>query len=477
MLPKNLARLFQFNRQLANVCLMLGLLFAAGCGGGGMSNMMSPQQSAPVGTTTAQFRVGDAAVDRVIAFEVSIASPIVLTPSCGGAKVNVSIGTNRIELSHLSADMEPFAILNVPQGTYSGADITVSNPEVTFLSNAGTPVHLQSNIMQTITVNFNPPLTITSSPVVVDLDVNLANALTIDAGGNIAGFSFTGSSFSITTKAVGVQNQEEDDDGELEDVRGTVTSVNGSNFILTPGQSGAQLTFATDSTTSFKDGITSLASALNQVVRVEGFTKPDGTLFAKEVEGLENQNGAELEGIITQMSGSLLTVTAHDGSGMGMDNSKVGATFTVSISGLSASKFTVDQGNNFSGLTLPSPPNFPFDGTTIHQGQRIEVEATGSVPPASGMITADKVKLEQQTVRGTVANFVAGGNGTATFDLILPADSHLAIISGQTVVHVSKLAGTDNRFGNIANGSSIRVRGLLFWTGTTFNMIARRVIS
>jgi hypothetical protein len=424
-----------------------------------------------------QIRVGDGAVDRVIAFEVTVVSPIVLTPSGGGAKVNVSIPANRIELSHLSADMEPFVVTNAPQGTFSSVDITVSNPEVTFLSNTGMPVHIRSNTTQTITVSLNPPLMISSNSIVVDLDFNLANIFTTDAGGNITGFNFTSASLSISAKAVGAEDQEEDDNGELEDIRGLVTNVNGNAFTLKVGQSGALLTFATDSTTRFEDGITSLASALNRIVKVEGFTKPDGTLFAKEVEGLEDQQGAELEGIITQISGSLLTVTAHDGMGNGMDNDKVGATFMVNISGLSASQFTVDKGNNFGGLTLPAPPNFPFDATTIHQGQRIEVEATTGVPPAGGMITADKIKLEQQAVKGTVSNFMAGNNGGATFDLMLPADSHLAIISGQTVVHVTKLGGTDNRFGNIMNGSSVRVRGLLFWTGTTFNMVARRIAS
>lgn len=443
-----------------------------------MSSMspMSPSQQALPGTTATQFRVGDAAVDRVIAFEVSIASPIMLTPSAGGAKISVPIGANRLELSHLSAKLEPLTITNVPQGSFSSADITVTNPEVTFLSNTGVPVHIQSSASQTVTVMFNPALMIGSTPTVVDIDVNLASALLTDAGGNIIGFNFTGSSLSINGKAVGSPEQEQDDNGELEDISGQVTSINGSNFVLTVGQSGAQLTFATDASTSFKDGVTSLANAMNQIVKVEGFTRSDGSLFAKEIEGLENQGGAELEGLITQISGNLLTVTAQDGIGMGMDGTKVGASFTVSISGLSASKFRVDQGNNFSGLTLPSPPNFPFDATTIHQGQRIEVEATSSIPPAGGMITAEKIKLEQQALKGTVSNFMAGSGGAATFDLMLPADSHLAIISGQSVVHVTKMAGTDNRFGSIMNGSSLRVRGLLFFTGTTFNMIARRVV-
>src|SRR6516162_6894869 len=113
MLRSHLASFFPLNAQLTKVGLVLGLMFAAGCGGGGMSHMMSPQPPAsvaPAGPTMTQIRVGDAAVDRVIAFEVTIASPIVLTPSGGGAKVNVPIPANRIELSHLSADMEPFVV-------------------------------------------------------------------------------------------------------------------------------------------------------------------------------------------------------------------------------------------------------------------------------------------------------------------------------------------------------------------------------
>ena len=76
---------------------------------------------------------------------------------------------------------------------------------------------------------------------------------------------------------------------------------------------------------------------------------------------------------------------------------------------------------------------------------------------------------------GTVSNFTAGSGGAATFDLTLPAGSHLAVLSGQTTVHVFQQPGTNNKFGAIANTNTLRVRGLLFWTGTAFNMIARRI--
>jgi hypothetical protein len=42
------------------------------------------------------------------------------------------------------------------------------------------------------------------------------------------------------------------------------------------------------------------------------------------------------------------------------------------------------------------------------------------------------------------------------------------------VVHVTKTASTDSRV-TVANGGSVQVRGLLFWNGTSWQMIARRI--
>ncbi|HEY1524862.1 MAG TPA: hypothetical protein VGH51_01385 [Candidatus Angelobacter sp.] len=128
-------------------------------------------------------------------------------------------------------------------------------------------------------------------------------------------------------------------------------------------------------------------------------------MFAKEVEELESNTGAEVEGLITAISGTTLTGTAQDSIGNGMNDTKVGASFSVNIAGLSPSKFRVKAGNGF-GSGLPSA-TFPFDATTIHQGQRIEVDTDAPVPPANGAITPDKINLQQQDVSGVVANAAA----------------------------------------------------------------------
>jgi hypothetical protein len=454
-------------KAMVAVVVVAGLVFAIGCGGGGSATAAGPTPTPTPGTAnsaSAQVRFGDAPADSVISFEVTV-SALTLTPSGGGAAVSIPVGANnRVELSHASGKFEPFALGNLPQGTFTAANLTLTNAELTFLSGTGTPVHINGPASAQITVPLSPALTIGTSPLIISIDVNLATSVTL-AGGVVNGIAFGPTSFTITAKAPGAQANQQDDDGEIEDVRGTVTSATANSFVLSVGQSKSSLTFSFDSTTQFSDGATA-ATLANQIVKVEGFTRADGSLFAKEVEGLESNTGSELEGLITAISGTTLTISADDGIGNGMDDTKIGSSFTVNIAGLAASKFKFDSGNGF-GSSVPN--TLTFGPTTIHQGQRVEVESNVAVPPANGSVTPDKIKLQQQGVSGTVANLAAN-----TFDLNLAADSHLRIISGQTVVHVTRSAVTDVRT-TPANGAVVAVRGLLFWDGTAWQMIARRI--
>lgn len=453
------------------------LLIAVGCGGGNSSPITNPNPGGtppPAATAATQVRVGDAPADRVVSFEVTV-GPIAMTPTSGSA-VTVLSSTRRLEITHLSGTSEPLALLNIPQGSYSSASITVSSPEVLFVNNVGTLVKLQSALNKVITINFSPALTIGANSSVVKLDLNVANSLTFDALGNVTGVNLSAPSFTATTAAVAAGNQQNDDDGEIEDTTGMVTAVSGSSFTMSVTQSGPSLTFNTDSNTQFNDGAT-LGTMLNTIVKVEGFTNADGSLYAKEVEGIENANGAELEGLITQITGNpatQLTFITDEGVGSGMDDTKLGNTLTVDVS---SANYKVSKGNiDTSGIGgLPSLPNFPFDATTIHVGQRIEIESLSGLSGAT--IIAEKVKLQQQGLKGTVAGLAgATSAGPVTFNLMLPADSAFAMLSGQSSVTVFWQPGTDfHNLASVSNGDSVRVRGLVFFTGTSFNMIARRI--
>lgn len=459
---------------IALLIIFTGIL-VIGCGGG--SSSPPPPPPPPPGTSSTQIRVGDASTDRVVAFQVTIGN-IILTPAGSGASQQVQVPTNRLDLSHMAGKLEPVVILNAPQGTYTNAIVNIANPTVTFLNGSGNLVTIPGGASQSVTVNFSPALTISSSPAILNIDINAASTLTTDASGNVLGFSFSSSSFAISTSPIVAENLQQDITGEIESVVGQVASVSGANFTLNGAQGGGQFVFVTDSSTVFFGGLTNAASMANQIVRVDGTTRADGTLLARKVEGVESQTGSLMDGLITSVIGTpatFLTIASQDGTGNGMDSSKIGAPFNVNVSGVSAGNFGVNQGKmDFTGLTVPNV-TFPFDATTLRSGQRISVESPGGVPLINGTITADKVKLEQQAITGVVSNFTAGTGGAATFDLTLPSTSLLTGTVTPTVVHVFQQPGTDNRFGTISNTKTLRVRGLLFFTGSNFNMIARRI--
>jgi hypothetical protein len=63
-----------------------------------------------------------------------------------------------------------------------------------------------------------------------------------------------------------------------------------------------------------------------------------------------------------------------------------------------------------------------------------------------------------------------------TFTLTIPSDSAFTMASGQTMVQVFWQAGTDlHDLNSVSNGQIVEVRGLLFFTGNEFNLIARRI--
>jgi uncharacterized protein DUF5666/uncharacterized protein DUF4382 len=453
---------------IASIALLIltGVLMSAlGCGGGA-GNAGGGPGGGP-GNTAVQVRMGDAPADRVILFEVTV-GPISLTPS-SGAPVTVLSTTRRLELTHNAGTSEPLALLTVPQGTYTSGTLMVANPEVVFINNAAVPVKLEPAFNQAVTVNFNPALTVGASASVVNIDLNVANSLTFDGNGNVTGVNIGSSSFTFSTSAVAAENEQEPEDGELEDTTGTVSSVSGTSFTLVLGINGTPLTFATDANTEFKDGA-SLATMTNTVVTVEGVTRTDGTLYAKEVEGVEDANGVEADGLILQVTGNpatQLVFNSDDGSGSGMDDTKTGLTLTADVS--QNPQYKVDKGNiDFSGL-----PTFPFDASTVHAGQRVEVESAN--PLSGNSLVADKVKLLQQTLSGTVSGL--SGTPPATFTLTVASDSAFAMLSGSTSVTIDWQPGTDvhNLAHALTNGDAVRVRGLLFFTGSGFNMIARRI--
>ena len=430
-------------------------LFLAGCGGGGNGTSIT---SGPLaGNVT--INTGDAVNDQIIKFELTV-SVVTLTGSGGTSNTgNLLSKPVEVEFVHQAGHFEPLAIVNVPAGTYSGATLSVSNPEVVVV-NSGVPTKVPATLTSsTITVTFSPAITIGSSnSTVINFDLDLANSVTLN--GNPVSSATVAPKFNVTTSTVNQNNNEDDDNGEIEDIHGKVTNITAPNFTIQTTQS--TITFATDSNTKF-EGVTSLSQLkVGDIVEVDGMTKSDGTKLATKVEvEEENNQGMEVEGIITAVTGSPATQITIAHQVDSDDNPNPPVTLDVAIN--SNTQFVVRADD----LVMGSTP--AFDASHIGKGQRVEVDTANST---STPVLADKIKLREQALIGTVAATPAPSS--SGFTLNISPTSAFGSLTGQTSIAVTIVSGTEQKVSPTA-GATVRVRGLIFVNAGTYSMIAARI--
>jgi hypothetical protein len=432
-------------KRVANFFSVVGVAVAvalAGCGGG-------TQKLGPTAGTMVMLQTGDASNDQIIKFELTVSS-ITLTGAGGTANTaNLLSGPAEVEFAHQAGTFEPLSLAHVPPGTYIGATLTVSNPEVVAII-GGTPTELTATLSSsTVNVSFSPNATIGSTPMFLNFDLNLAGSVTIN--GNSATVS---PQFNVSTSAVAPdENNEDNDNGEIEDVLGKVTNISAPNFTIQTNST--TLTFATNSSTHFADGINQLSDLkAGDIVEVDGVTQPDGSQLATKVEREENEGGEEIEGVISALDNPLTKITVvHQEDSTGSSSSPV----TVDISVNSSTVYSVRSDK----LSISAPP---FDATHIGKGQRIEADAGNTSP-----LLATQVKLREQALVGTVA--ASPAPTSSGFTLTVSPTSAFATLSGATTVPVTFANGATLKV-TPSPGAAIRVRGLVFVNGTAYSMIA-----
>jgi hypothetical protein len=450
------------------VALLAGALTA--CGGGGNSTASAPQTAVPGGpqSSAAVVNISDSPSDRLIEFEITVDS-IVLTKS-DNSTVTVLTAPRKIEVTRLAGTDEPLVLSAIPQGTYIGAAIAVSSPEVAFINDAGQPVEKENpGFAATVTVPISPALVVGAGPVVLTFDLNAKHSVTIDLVNNNVTFTPAFSVLTASLPPAGHEGEEDSDDGALDHVIGQVTAVaaNGTSFTITVGQSGAPVTFNVNSSTRFDDGATPASIVVNSIVRVEGATQADGSVLAREVEVVGANLVQETEGVITATSGnpvSSFTLLLQDGAGSMINSGMLGSTIQVQIG--PNTQFRVDNGSlDMSGWNLPQ-----FTAASISKAQRVEVDGG---PPSNSTVMANSVKLEQQALTGTVSAF-----SNSQFTLTLPPDSAFALLTGMTTVtiYIGQSARVDSGT-SLANGAAVRVRGLLLLNSSrgSYVFVASRI--
>lgn len=312
---------------------------------------------------------------------------------------------------------------------------------------------------------------------VLNLDMNMASSVAIDGSGNVT----MTPTMVASMNSGGTGNSHDPEDGGMEHMTGTVKSFSGNSFTMSMMQSSQDLPVATDTNTQFQ-GMGGMANGM--IVMVDATMQSDGSFMAHTVESVMSMSGGSMAGgLVTSLTGSpvtQLTLVMHEGAGTGMSGSYLAGTTTINVS--PTATFHIDS-DNMDTSNLPFTP--VFDGSTILKGQGVEAVSSTGMMQGGGMggmmgggtITASEIDLEQQGLSGTVSGY-SGSGAPTTLTLTVAADSVFATLTGTTLVTVFQQPGTELRgMTTISNGSTVHVRGLLFFDAGIYKLVAGRIMT
>lgn len=461
-------------RCIASAFVVALLLVLAACGSGTASQNPTPQPN----TTAVQVNFGDAPSDRLVAVGMTFSS-MTMSKASGGT-VSVMATSTPVEIMHLMGTVQPMALTSVPQGSYSGMTISVSSAIVMYMDPT-THQLIQKSVSGPMSANvtFSPNLTVGTSPMVLNLDMNMASSVSIDNAGNVT----LAPAMTATTNPCCTGNSQDPENGGIEHMTGTVMSFSGNSFSMSMIQSSQNISLATGSNTQF-EGMGGMGGMSNgMIVMVDATMQSDGTFMADKVQSVMSMNGGSMAGgLVTATTGSpvtQLTLAMQDGAGSGMMGSYLAGTTTVDVS--SGASYNIDS-DNVDMSNLPFTPT--FDGTTIFKGQCVRAVSSSGMMSGGGMggmmgggtVNASEIDLEEQGLSGTVSGY--SGSAPTTFTLTLPTDSAFTTLTGSTSVTVFQQAGTELwGMTTVANGSTVHVRGLLFFDAGTFKLVAGRMMA
>jgi hypothetical protein len=376
--------------------------------------------------------------------------------------------------------VDPISLMNVPQGTYTGASMSISSTTVMYMD-PNTMQLVQKSVSgpMNATISFSPALTVGTSPMVLNLDMNMASSVSIDQSGNVT----MTPSMSATMNPVGSGNSQDPEHGGMEHMTGSVMSFSGSSFTMSMMQSSQNVTVATGSSTQF-EGMSGMGGmSNNMIVMVDAVMQGDGTFMASKVQSVMSMSGGSMAGgLVTATTGNpitQLTLAMQDGAGSGMMGSYLAGSTTVDVN--TSATFSLDS-DNVDLSNLPFTP--AFDGTTVFKGQCIRAVSSSGMMSGGGMggmmgggtLTANEIDLEEQGLSGTVSGY--SGSAPTTFTLTLPSDSAFTSLTGSTAVTVFQQAATELwGLTSITNGATVHVRGLLFFDAGTYKLVASRIMA
>lgn len=465
---------------LIGACIAVVLAIAlAGCGSSSSSPTTNPTPT-PAAKTAVQVNMGDAPADWMLAFSMNISS-MSLTGSNGTTSVFSSPTT--MEMMHLMGTMQPLAMVNAPQGTYTGASITIGSATVMYMDPATkSPAQKTITGPMAATVTFSTPVTVGSTPMAMGFDLDLSHSVTVDSSGNMN----MNPVFNVTSGMQGSGNPMDFADGGIQHMMGTISSVSGSSFVMSSMQAAQTFTFQTNSSTVF-DGTSMSGMGNGMLLLVDASLQSDGSLMATRVHSMTGSGGVMGGGVITAVTGSpatALTMAMQNGVGVGMMSSAFASGVSINMNG--STNYHIDDDNiDMSSISFTPV----FDASHIYAGQNVmPVSESGMMSggmgggmmggnPMAGTITASEVDLEPQGISGTVSTAITSGS-SASLTLALPSDCAFTTLTGAKNMTVFQgLKTTVSGTTPIASGSTVHAFGLLFYDNGQWKMVASRIAS
>lgn len=421
-----------------------------------------------VSTGSLLVQMQDAPLDNLVKFEITVDS-IVLAPG----DVDALAAPVEIELTSLQMTVDTVQFSEgVEVGTYTSATFTFSNPEIKYcpeplVADCSSPIELEGTDLplQSTTATVNVDFTVVvGAPTALLVDFDIQSSVLTDVDGNITGVNPT---LTAVVLDLDVELNEFEEEGRVLSVNRS--SLFEGSFVLELFTSCNLITLSVNPATVFDeffdealldDAFASLEAG--QLVEVHGDMNATGNIVATEVEFEDDTADLEAEGVILALdvpnkqftfllqkvvpcgapvlAGDVITVTVDDGNTI----------FRIDEDDLPVDETLFDQ---FSDLTV---------------GQRLDLDPVGDNFAAT--VTADKLKLEDQTVRGTVAVVV----NAQLFEL---APDSTIIEDTSITVNVSALTEFDDISGTaeLIPSQPVRVKGLLLKGATGLILEAKKV--
>jgi hypothetical protein len=458
--------------------ILLGLI--VGCGSN-MSPAPSPSPS-PAGTTSVAVEATSTSNGQLSAFPMTLNS-ITLTGASGNS-VTLLDTPQMVEFSHLNSSTALLRMGIVPQGVYTSAKVTYSNPEFTYINvgaTGGLVFNTDSNRLgvQSATVNLPSAITISGNAMALFLDLQVPQSFTCSCQGTPDTYSIT-PTFNVTATAVS-SSPTNIRNGKLAGIHGRIVSLNvGSNNLNLAANNGwsfsnlangPTLSVVASGNTVYQrvSGLAALAPGM--FIDLDAAVQPDGTLQATRIEMQDISALNVMVGPVAFIS-PLAPEFVDFGTQQQGDELSVNPIIFETYSYNPNAVFQV-SGEFSASTNLPFIP--VFDASNMVAGQNAAVSFILKSHFGGTFTTADTITLMPQTINGTVSAISSSGTFTV-YRVALPAYDNIPTLNGATSVAVYVDGNTQMLTSSaIGVGNVVRFNGFLFNDAGTLRLVARQV--